>query len=67
MGGDISVSPHQVMKDKVPDELRRESLDDWRMGLLRELKQWLWRQRVKARQERARGERAKASLFSNNG
>jgi hypothetical protein len=50
----------QVVKDKVPEELRRESLDDWRMGLLRELKQWLWRQRVKAREERAMGKRAKA-------
>jgi hypothetical protein len=48
------------VKDKVPEELRRESLDDWRMGLLRELKQWLWRQRVKAREERAMGKRAKA-------
>jgi hypothetical protein len=48
------------MKDKVPEELRRESLDDYRMGLLRELKQWLWRQRVKARQERAKSGRAKA-------
>jgi hypothetical protein len=52
----------RVMKDKVPEELRRESLDDYRMGLLRELKQWLWRQRVKARQERAKSGRAKAKV-----
>lgn len=30
------------------------------MGLLSELKQWLWRQRLKAREETARNERAKA-------
>ena len=48
-----------VMKDKVPEEMSRESLDNRRMRLLRELKQWLWRQKVKAREEKARGERAK--------
>ena len=46
-----------VMKDKIPEELRKESLDDWRVGLLRELRGWLWRQRIKAREERARSER----------
>jgi hypothetical protein len=50
----------RVMKDRVPEELRKESLDDYRMGLLGELKQWLWRQRLKARKERAKSERAKA-------
>ena len=48
------------MGDKVPEELRKESLDDYRMGLLKELKEWIYRQRVKARQERRRMERAKA-------
>ena len=47
------------MRDKVPEELRRENLDDWRMSLLRELKEWLWRQRVKGREQRAKEERAK--------
>ncbi|MFQ5925797.1 MAG: hypothetical protein ACE5IE_07405 [Dehalococcoidia bacterium] len=50
----------RVMGDKVPEEMRRESLDDYRMGLLKELKEWIYRQRVKARQERRRMERAKA-------
>jgi len=50
----------KVMGDKVPEELRNESLDDYRMGLLKELKEWIYRQRVKARQERRRMERAKA-------
>ena len=48
------------MKDKIPEELRKESLDDWRVGLLRELRGWLWGQRVKAREERARSKKAKA-------
>ena len=52
----------RVMKDKAPEDLRRESLDNWRMGLLGELKQWLWRQRVKASEERVRSERAKAKV-----
>ena len=50
----------RVMKDRVPEELRRDNLDDYRAGLLRELKQWLWRQRVKARAERMRSQRARA-------
>jgi len=50
----------RVMGEKVPQELRKESLDDYRMGRLRHLKEWLWRQRLKAREERRRAERAKA-------
>ena len=50
----------RVMGEKVPGELRKESLDDYQMGLLKELKEWLWRKRVKAREERGRAERAKA-------
>ena len=47
----------RVMGDKVPEELRKESLDDYRMG---ELKDWIWRHRVKAREERGRAERRRA-------
>jgi len=54
----------RVMGDKVPEEMRRESLDDYRMGLLKELKEWIYRQRVKARQEKRRMERAKAKAES---
>ena len=50
----------KVMREKVPQELRKQSLDDYRMGLLRELQQWLWKQRAKAREERARSQRARA-------
>jgi len=50
----------RVMGDRVPEELRKESLGDYEMGLLKELKEWIYRQRVKARQERRRMERAKA-------
>ena len=50
----------KVMGDKVPEELRKESLDDYRMGLFKELKEWIYRQRVKARQERGRAERRQA-------
>lgn len=50
----------RVMGDKVPKELRKESLDEWGMHLLVELKQWIWKRKTKARDERARQERAKA-------
>lgn len=45
---------------EVPEDLRKEEVSDYLMGLLRELKQWLYRQRVKARKERRAGERAEA-------
>jgi len=44
----------------VPDELRKEDLDDWRRQLLNQLKSWIYSQRVKAREERRRAERAAA-------
>ena len=50
----------RVMKEKVPDELRKESIDDYRTGLLKELKQWLWRKRARYREERRRADRAEA-------
>lgn len=50
----------KVMGDKVPEELKKEALTDYKMGLLRELKEWIWRQRKKARDDRAKGERATA-------
>ena len=53
----------RVMKEKVTEELRRENLDDYRMSLLKELKQWLWRKRAKYRQERQRAERAEAKAL----
>ena len=50
----------RVIGEKVPEEMRLERLDDYRMHLLNELKEWLWRKRVKAREERCRAERARA-------
>ena len=34
----------QVMGEQVPEELRKDNLDDYKMGLLRDLKEWIWRQ-----------------------
>ena len=50
----------KVMGDKVPEEMRKGSLDDYRMGELNKLKEWIWRHRVEAREERGRAERRKA-------
>ncbi len=50
----------RVMGEKVPEDMRKESLDDYRMEDLNRLKEWIYRQRVKAREERARAERRKA-------
>jgi len=50
----------RVIGDKVPAEMRMERLDDYRMHLLNELKEWLWRRKVQVREERRRAERARA-------
>ena len=47
----------KVMGDKAPDDLRKESLDDYKMGELEHLKRWIYRQRVKAREERLKAEK----------
>ena len=52
----------RVMGDKVPDDIRKESLDNNRLGLLKELKEWLWHKRVKGREENARAEKARAKV-----
>lgn len=46
----------KVMRDRgneVPADLARESIDSYEMSLYRDLRRWIWRQRVKARKERA--------------
>ena len=53
----------RVMKESVTEELRREGLDDYRMGLLKELKQWLWQKRARHREERAKRERTRAKAL----
>jgi len=50
----------QVMGDRMPDDIRKDNLSDYQMGLLMELKRWIYRQRVRARKERHKVERAKA-------
>jgi hypothetical protein len=40
--------------DKVPEDLRHESITQYEEGLLLDMKTWLWRHRVKARGERRR-------------
>ena len=42
---------------EVPEDIRVESLDDYQMGELKRLKDWLYCQRVKVRQERDRADR----------
>ena len=42
---------------EMPEDIRVEALDDYQMGELKRLKDWIFRQRVKARQERERADR----------
>ena len=42
---------------EVPEDIRVETLDDYQMGELKRLKDWLYRQRIKVRQERDRADR----------
>jgi len=42
----------------MPDDIKQESLSDYDMGELRDLKRWIYRKRVEARKARARGEKA---------
>jgi hypothetical protein len=50
----------KVMTDKVPGELRKESLDDRQEGIPGDLKQWLWQQRIKGRKQKAEEAKAEA-------
>jgi len=44
-------------KGKMPVDISVESINDYQMGELNRLKSWLYRQRVKTRQEKDRAER----------
>ena len=44
----------------MPEDIRVESLNDYQMGELIRLKDWLYRQRVKVREERERTDRRQA-------
>ena len=39
------------------EDIRVETLNDYQMGELKRLKEWLYRQRVKVREERERADR----------
>ena len=39
----------RVMGDRAPADLRTESISDYQMSILRDLKSWLWNQRAKHR------------------
>ena len=48
------------MKDKMPEDIKVESLTESQWRDLKQLKDWIYRQRVKHRKEKARGERREA-------
>ena len=45
---------------QLPDDIKQESLSDYDMAQLRDLKRWIYKKRVQARKARARGEKAEA-------
>lgn len=52
----------QFMRNEITDpDLKRDTLDSYDMHQLDDLKRFIWEARVKARKERARGERITAS------
>jgi len=54
---------NQAMKFKkveVPEDIKSETLTDYDMSQLNDLKRWIYDRRVKARKEMARGERLRA-------
>jgi hypothetical protein len=45
---------------QIPDDIKVDSLDDYQMRLLQDLKDWIYQQRLKHRQEKRREEKAQA-------
>lgn len=45
---------------KFPDDIKQESLSDYDMAKLRDLKRWIYKKKVEARKARARGEKVEA-------
>lgn len=43
--------------NEMPEDIRKDKLDDYQMGKLNHLKAWIYQQRIKARLDRDRGER----------
>ena len=50
----------QYKGDAMPEDIRRDHLDDYKMGMLTEFRRWLWERRVQARKERQRAEKRQA-------
>jgi hypothetical protein len=48
------------MGEKVPEDIRQESLSDYDMDQLRGLKRWIYQKRRQARRDRKRGEKVEA-------
>jgi CO dehydrogenase/acetyl-CoA synthase beta subunit len=48
------------MQNELPEDIKVEALTESQWRDLKELKNWIYRQRVKHRKEKARGERRKA-------
>ena len=44
----------KVMGEKFPEDIRRENLDEYDLGELRDLKRWIYKTKLKARKERQR-------------
>jgi len=42
---------------QVPEDIRVETLSDYQMGEFKRLRDWLYRQRIKVRQERDRADK----------
>jgi hypothetical protein len=47
---------------QIPDDINVDSLNDYQMGLLQDLKEWIYQQRLKRRQEKQRAEKAQAKV-----
>ena len=45
---------------QLPEDIKQDSLSDYDMAQLRDLKRWIYKKKVEARKARARGEKAKA-------
>jgi len=51
---------------QVPEDIRVESISDYQMGELRRLKQWIYKRRTQAKQERDRAERREEEATRRN-
>jgi hypothetical protein len=47
-------------KVEIPEDIKVETLNEYQMSLLRDLKRWLYDQRLKARRERKQAQKTRA-------